>query len=120
MPMSDIEIVVTRAKKLEHLFETKLQVSGRGLHEMGTAARKALGNDVLKRLRYVASVRNQIIHEFGKDRLDDRAGFIEACDVIEAAILAAVGETPRWGWKAWLLIGVVGVVVITAGVAFVS
>jgi hypothetical protein len=95
--MSDIELTVTRCKTLESLLEQALGATGKGLHEKVTSVEKRLPQPLVKKLRFVATVRNKIVHEAGYQSLDDRAGFVRACDEAEAqlrALLAPAGGAP--------------------------
>ncbi|MBA4062895.1 MAG: DUF4145 domain-containing protein [Isosphaera sp.] len=97
--MSDVELAVTRAKALEALL-AQAGAAGKGLHEKVTSAEGRLPPPLVKKLRFVATVRNKIVHEADYQRIDDRAGFVRACDEAEAelrALLApAGGSLRRW------------------------
>jgi hypothetical protein len=97
--MSDVELAVTRAKGLESLLE-QAGASGRGLHEKVTSVQARLGPALVRKLRFVATVRNKIVHEASYQRIDDRPGFVRACDEAEAELRAlsapAGGGLRRW------------------------
>ncbi|HEY1191925.1 MAG TPA: hypothetical protein VGE74_30120, partial [Gemmata sp.] len=61
--MSDIELAVTRTKALESLLEQALGATGKGLHEKVTSVQARLSPGLVKKLRFVATVRNKIVHE---------------------------------------------------------
>lgn len=90
--MSDIELAVTRAKALEALLEA-LGATGKGLHEKVTSVQARLPQPLVRKLRFVATVRNKVVHEAGY-ALDDRDGFARACDEAEAE-LRALAAPPR-------------------------
>jgi hypothetical protein len=84
--MSDIELAVSRAKALEALLDA-LGAAGKGLHEKVTSVQAKLPQPLVKKLRFVATVRNKVVHESGY-AIDDRAGFVRACDEAEADLRA--------------------------------
>lgn len=93
--MSDIECVVLNSKKLEHLLETRMNATGRGLHEMTSSVSRQLDMATIKKLRFIASVRNGIVHDFGNDELKDREGFEAACAEVEQTLYTLTGGKPR-------------------------
>ncbi len=86
--MSDIELAVTRVKVLEALLEQGLGATGKGLHEKVTSVQSRLPTPLVKKLRFVATVRNKIVHESDYQQIDDRPGFLRACDEAEAELRA--------------------------------
>jgi hypothetical protein len=81
--MSDIELAIKRCKRLETILEESLGASGRGLHQKVSSVENALPRPLVKRLRYIASVRNKLVHEPDSDQLDDRRDYEQACDQAE-------------------------------------
>jgi len=88
--MSDIELAITRTKALESFLEQALGASGKGLHDKVSSVQNRLNPALVKKLRYIATVRNKIVHEASYQNIDDRAGFIRACDDAEAELNAMV------------------------------
>jgi hypothetical protein len=86
--MSDIELAITRVKSLESLLEQALGATGKGLHEKVSSVQDRLPPPLVKRLRFVATVRNKIVHESDYKQIDDRDGFLRACDEAEGALRA--------------------------------
>lgn len=86
--MSDIELAITRVKALESLLEQVLGATGKGLHEKVTSAQDKLPQPLVRKLRFVATVRNKIVHESNYQQIDDRNGFLRACDEAEAELRA--------------------------------
>lgn len=84
--MSDIELAVTRTKALESLLEQAFGATGKGLHEKVSSVQDRLTPVQVKRLRFIATVRNKIVHESAYQQIDDRTGFIRACDEIEGEL----------------------------------
>lgn len=85
--MSDVELAVTRAKALESLLE-QLGATGKGLHEKVSSLQQKLAPALVKKLRFVATVRNKIVHDSDYTAIDDRDGFARACDEAEAELSA--------------------------------
>jgi hypothetical protein len=71
--MGPIEIAVKGSKRLESLLESRFGAKGRGLHEKLTSVEKRIPQDVRKSIRWVATVRNKLVHEQGpaKFAVDD-------------------------------------------------
>ena len=86
--MSDIELAITRVKVLESLLEQALGATGKGLHEKVTSVQDRLSQPLVRKLRFAATVRNKIVHEADYQQIDDRAGFIRACDEAETELRA--------------------------------
>lgn len=107
--MTDLELAITRTKTLESLLEQGLGAAGRGLHEKVTSVQPKLPPALVKRLRFIASVRNKIVHEASYTRIDDRDGFVRACDEAEQE-LRAMTAPPKFTSK-----GCFGAVLVLAG-----
>jgi hypothetical protein len=86
--MRDIELAITRVKALESLLEEALGATGKGLHEKVSSVQGRLPQPLVRKLRFVATVRNKIVHESDYTQIDDRAGFVRACDEAEAELRA--------------------------------
>ncbi|GAL37897.1 hypothetical protein JCM19240_102 [Vibrio maritimus] len=72
--MSDIESVVVRTRRLEKLLRQQYRADGKGLHQLVTSCEERLPHDVVSKLRYIATIRNKIVHEDDFE-LDDKSGF---------------------------------------------
>ncbi len=92
--MSEIEQVVLRTRKLETLLREQYHAEGKGLHQLVTSCEERLPHDVIKKLRYVATIRNKVVHE-ERYRLDDRKAFLAVCQECEDEL------TPRSGKFVW-------------------
>lgn len=86
--MSDIESVVQRTRRLEHLLRVRYHAEGQGLHQLITSCQDRLPHDVISKLRYVATIRNKIVHEENY-QLEDKHQFMLVCDDCEQEL------TPR-------------------------
>lgn len=92
--MGDYEFVIKRCKYLEGVLESDFGANGRGLHEKISSVQDQLPQDLVKKLRFIATVRNQLVHDNNVDRLDNREAFKKACDQAEKklkSLLAASG-----------------------------
>ena len=110
--MSDIELAVTRAKALEAVLE-QLGATGKGLHEKVSSLQQKLAPPLVKKLRFVATVRNMIVHDSDYATIDDRDGFVRACDEAEAELNAMLPRVVNKG-----CFGLVLVLVAAAGLAW--
>lgn len=77
--MSDIDSVIRYSKKLEKCLEQQYGASGRGLHEKASSVADQLDSATLKSLRWVATMRNKVVHE-DDFSLDDLDGFETTCE----------------------------------------
>lgn len=82
--MSFLESVIQRTKKLERLLEEKYQAIGKGLHEKATSVEHTLDPNTLKQIRFIASVRNKLMHEDGYIFDGNENEFLRKCDEIIA------------------------------------
>ena len=112
--MSDIDLAVTRSRRLEQTLERDFGASGRGLHEKVSSVADALPMDLVRRLRLVATVRNKVVHENG--RIDDRNRFLTAADSAERDLAAIVKRRGRGRRGSRRLIVLIVVFVIIAAI----
>ena len=63
--MGAIEIAVQGAKRLETLLQARFGAHGRGLHEKLTSVEDKIPSDLKKSIRWVATIRNKLVHEEG-------------------------------------------------------
>ena len=103
--MSDIELAVTRTKALESLLEQTLDATGKGLHEKVSSVQQKLAPALVKKLRFIATVRNRIVHESDYAKIDDRDGFVQACDEAEAELNALLPKVINKGCFGLVLVG---------------
>ena len=102
--MSDIELAIRRSKRLEARLRRNFRVEGRGLHELIDAAkdRNGLPMPLVRKLRFIATIRNRIVHDSDYTRIDDRRGFTRACDEAERELDELAG--PRDSWRTTLIV----------------
>jgi hypothetical protein len=106
MSSSDIELAVTTARRLESLLEARFGASGRGLHEKLASVEASLPPEVLRDGRYVATMRNKVVHE-DSFSLPDRDRFLRCAQAFEKALggKAKSGFKVPWSFKVpWLLL----------------
>ena len=85
--MSDIETAVKASRQIEDLLGQQFGATGRGLHEKLTSVERHLPGKILGRARYVASVRNAVVHDHNAI-IKDRAGFSAATNAVIAFLSA--------------------------------
>lgn len=109
--MSDIDLAITRSKRLERILEKNLKASGRGLHEKVSSVESRLSDQTVRKLRKVATIRNKIVHDENYTKMDDRKAFIRSCDEAERE-LRSLGGGGGGMWKMMfiLLILLAGIV----------
>ncbi len=87
-----IDIVVKHSKQIEANLR-KLGADGKGLHELITSLDEQFEGTLIKKIRFVASVRNAVIHEEGYELSDATlASYVAACNEINEALKTAVEE----------------------------
>lgn len=80
--MSFLESVIQKTKRIERLLEEKHQAVGRGLHEKATSVEDKLDPNTLRQIRFIASVRNKLMHEDGYRFNDIESDFLKKCDEV--------------------------------------
>lgn len=92
---NDFELVVRATKGLEHLLEAHFGApSGKtvGLHDKINAARDPAGLPLpaamQKRMRYLVTIRNKLVHDRDFNAIPDRADFARSFDEVEAQLNA--------------------------------
>jgi hypothetical protein len=91
---SDTDLVCDASSQLERLLEERLGATGKGLHEKASSVQARLSPEALKRIRFIASVRNAVVHE--RVPVKDRMGFMIAVDGA-AAEIGALAPAERAG-----------------------
>lgn len=80
--MGQIDLAVKYSKRIETILEKNFSAEGKGLHEKLHGLEKTLGQDIIKKARHIATIRNKVVHEDDYE-IDDIEKFIEiAKDVI--------------------------------------
>ena len=82
--MSDIEIAVKNSKILEQLLESKFGAVGKGLHQKVDSVTHRLDGATVKRLRWIATLRNKVVHE--DFAVENVAEYVAACEQCRAVL----------------------------------
>lgn len=77
--MREIDTAIQYSKEIEGLLETRLGAEGRGLHEKASSVEHQLPSELLKKLRYIATIRNKVVHEAGY-QIDNYENFVSSCE----------------------------------------
>lgn len=93
--MSDIDLVVKQSRKIESLLKMHYHAEGKGLHQLISSCEERLPHDVIKKLRFIATIRNKVVHEDGY-KLEDKAGFKS---VSQESIDILTPRASRFLWK---------------------
>jgi hypothetical protein len=93
----DTELVIHSAKELEFILETSFGAHGKGLHEKISSVQNRLPPALVKRMRFLATIRNRLVHERGFTEIPDRAGFLEAFDAAVVELNALLGTAQNGG-----------------------
>jgi hypothetical protein len=82
--MSQIETAVLASKKIEAILRDGFAAEGRGLHEYLASVEHRIPAHIVKKARYIASGRNQVVHKDGV--IADLADFNQAvAEVVDSA-----------------------------------
>ncbi len=74
-----IELAVRYSKQLESLLEQKFAAEGRGLHEKVSSVEDLLSEDLVRKLRWIATMRNKVVHEDDFE-IENLASFRDSCE----------------------------------------
>lgn len=102
--MSDIDLAVKSSKKIESTLERVLGASGKGLHEKVSSVEHKIPIALVKRIRYIATIRNKLIHEESVRKINDRSSFKAAVKHVAKELKKLEGPT---GNRKWIVIFVV-------------
>jgi hypothetical protein len=115
--MSDIELAIKRCKRLESLLTKHFAAEGRGLHEKISSVESELPFPLIKRLRFIATVRNRLVHEEDVDKLENRDDYLRACNAAEAELSKLAGIPTGLSWLRTLQV-IIGILLLLAIVLF--
>lgn len=88
---SDLERVIKTSKALEAALADRFGAEGKGLHQKIDSVEADLPRDAIKHLRYVATIRNKIVHEDDYNKIDDRAQWNERSKLALNAVAGKKG-----------------------------
>ncbi|KAI2494977.1 hypothetical protein MHU86_19537 [Fragilaria crotonensis] len=85
---NDFELVIRATKDLEHLLETEFgapSTKQTGLHDKISHAQASAGltPDTVRRMRYLVTLRNKLVHDHEFNSLPDRQYFASSYDQVE-------------------------------------
>ena len=75
--MNNLTLVLGYTKFFETIIEDKFGGNGSGLHNKISSISIILPSKIVGNLRYIASVRNKMLHEHGSEKLFDLDKFLE-------------------------------------------
>lgn len=87
--MSAIEKAINYSKKIESLLSEELNASGKGLHEKVTSVESVLDDKLVKQVRWIATMRNKVVHESDFE-ITDIEHFEKSCNNTIALLKDAI------------------------------
>jgi len=85
-----IDIIIRKTKKIESLL-VRIGAEGRGLHEKVTSIEGKLEPQVIKRIRFIASIRNKSLHDYNFELTEDvLSNFIDASDEVDVYLSSII------------------------------
>ena len=88
--MSSIETAVLGSRKIETLLRDHFKAEGKGLHERLTSVERRIPLHILKQARYVASIRNRVVHEC--EEIDDINSFNQTIESVLSGLYEAIEQ----------------------------
>lgn len=82
---SDIETAIKYTKAVEALLTQQLGAQGKGLHEKLSSVERRLPAALVRRIRYLATIRNKVVHEDGF-KIPRLKSFAQSCEGIIAEL----------------------------------
>lgn len=92
--INPFELVITASRELESLLESHWQAEGKGLHEKLTSVEHIIPSDIAKRIRYLATIRNKVVHE-SDYVLEDTQKFQQEFNAVKDALTSISGKKPN-------------------------
>lgn len=93
---NDFELVIRSSKDLEHILDTQFNANGKGLHEKISSV-DGLSPELVKNMRYLATIRNKLVHEYDFNKIPEREKFIAKFDQSTVDLEKAVKERGNGG-----------------------
>ncbi|EFN58592.1 hypothetical protein CHLNCDRAFT_50396 [Chlorella variabilis] len=88
-------MVIRASKDLEYILEAYLGAQGKGLHEKCTSVQRFIPQPLQKKIRYLATIRNKLVHERDFHHIPDRPRFVESYQIAERDLRAVVAKHGR-------------------------
>lgn len=76
-PENDYQLVFEAIKDLEYIMQIHFESSGDHLHEMIGTANRSLPQDLIIDMRALATIRNNLAHEYSFQTLQNRDDFVD-------------------------------------------
>lgn len=89
---NDFELVIRSSKDLEHILDTQFSAQGKGLHEKISSVESSLNSELVRNMRYLATIRNKLVHEYDFNKIPEREKFIGKFDKSTEDLKKAVEE----------------------------
>jgi hypothetical protein len=74
--------VLEKTQEMEYLLKTNFGATGKGLNEYLDSIQGTLPADLVKKIRFVATIRNKLVHERGYQYDGDEDDFWALCDTV--------------------------------------
>lgn len=113
--MSDLDLAIRRSKRLERRLRNGLGATGRGLHEMVSSVEKKLPKELVRKLRFIATLRNKLVHDLDYRKLDDRRRFVRACDESERELDQLAGPGVRDSFRLAIFVAIALLLLLVVG-----
>ena len=91
--MSDIEFVINHSKEIEKILYSEFNAEGKGIHEKLSTIETKLPVELCKDIRYIATIRNKIVHEEEYKKLEDKQKFNDLCNKVKIKLRDCVKTT---------------------------
>lgn len=111
--MSDIDLAIKSSKKIESTLERVLGAQGKGLHEKVTSIEGKIPAALVKRIRYIATIRNKLIHEESVRKIADRSSFKAAVKHVGRELKKLEGPTGNRKWMIVLALFLLTALILT-------
>ena len=89
---NDFELVIKTSKELEFILEKEFNARGKGLHEKISSVQSELPGKLCRQMRFLATIRNKLIHERGFDAIPDRQSFIASFEASKSELEAILKQ----------------------------
>ncbi|KAL6773653.1 hypothetical protein ACKKBG_A21995 [Auxenochlorella protothecoides x Auxenochlorella symbiontica] len=92
---NDYELVCRSSKELEHVLTVGFGAQGKGLHEKATYVEQYLSPDLIRKIRYLATIRNKLVHEYDFNSIPNRQQFLNNFHIAQSELQAALRQHGR-------------------------
>lgn len=92
---NDFELAIRSSKDLEHILDTELGAHGKGLHEKISSVETSLPPELVRNMRYLATIRNKLVHEHDFNKIPEREKFVSKFDKSTLDLKKAVEDHRR-------------------------